>query len=206
MADIDMIPRSYRAALRTRRLLAGYGAALALLAAGGVAAGALLRWRVAAEMPRLERLRAASAEADALRARIAQAGQRRDALAQDARALDALRGAGDPAALAAALEAALNDKVWIERLAFARTRELLRPGAATTGAVLAGAQAWRIGSSVDIAARAADHTAMTAFLSALAASPRLADVRFLDSKAAANGEAAVSFSVTGSLRPAGEAP
>jgi Tfp pilus assembly protein PilN len=215
MADIDMIPRSYRDALRARRLLARYGAALALLAAAGVGAATLLRWRVAAEAPRLERLRAAGAQADALRARMVQAQQRRDALDQDAKALAALRGVGSAGTLAAALDAALNDKVWIERLVFSRTQELLRepvPGPAPPGTLLArtpgplgAAQAWRLAGHVEIAAQAEDHAAMTAFLAALAASPALADVRFLNSKAAADGTPALSFSAVGALRPSEEA-
>jgi Tfp pilus assembly protein PilN len=195
MADIDMIPRSYRAALRARRAMAGYGTALALLALGGGATGALLRWRLAAEAPRLERLRAAERQADAMRARLAQLGQRRDALAQEVQALAALRGVGDAGALAASLDGALNDRVWVERLAFSRSQEALQTPAA--GMLVSHGQAWRLSSNVEIAAQASDRDAMTSFLAALAASPMLSDVRFLNSKA---GDTAVAFSVAGALR------
>ena len=58
MADIDMIPRSYREGLRVRRTLLAYGAALGLLLVAGGGASAVLRWRLAVETPQLEAARA----------------------------------------------------------------------------------------------------------------------------------------------------
>ena len=81
MADIDMIPRSYRDAQRVRRTLAAYGAALAVLVVAGGGASMLLRWRVAVETPQLERMRSDSALAGALRTQLIGAQQRKDALA-----------------------------------------------------------------------------------------------------------------------------
>jgi len=209
MADIDMIPRSYRDSLRVRRTLALYGAALGLLLVAGGGASAVLRWRVAVETPRLEQQRAASSQAAALQARLAGAQQRKDALAEDVAALGALRGAGEVGALAAVLDSTLNDKVWFEQLRFARTQDLLpaAPGAPLPpGTVQARApqtgvvQAWRLASHVEIDGRALDNDAMSAFLGALSASPALLDVRFLNSStAAAEDGGAVSFNATAAL-------
>ena len=124
-------------------------------------------------------------------------------------ALAALRGAGEVEALATLLDGALNEKVWFDKLRFARTQELLQgtvpsplppdtvqvrtPG---PGAV----QAWRLGSHIEIEGRALDNPAMTAFLGALAANPALGNVHFLNSSTATPEEGgAVAFNAEGSL-------
>jgi Tfp pilus assembly protein PilN len=215
MADIDMIPRSYRDTVRVRRTLTMYGAALALLLAAGGGASLLLRWRLAVETPRLERMRSEASQAGALRTQLAGAQQRKDELAGDAEALAALRGAGEAAQLAQALEATLNDKVWIGQLRFSRTQEALRdpvpaslpPGAVRVRSAQGTVQAWQLGSHVELSAQALDHRAMTDFLAALAAHPSLTRVRFLNSSEAADGDGgAVAFGAAGSLVKRKEAP
>jgi Tfp pilus assembly protein PilN len=221
MADIDMIPRSYREGLRVRRTLAAYGAALAVLLAVGAGASLLLRWRVAVETPKLERMRSDSALAGALRTQLGSAQQRKDALAGEVEALALLRGAGEAAALARMLEATLNERVWIEQLRFTRTEEALRdplpsplpPGAVrgtqAPGAVPAqgAAPAWQLGSQIELSGQALDHRAMTDFLGALAQHPLLNGVRFLNSsEAPAEAGGAVTFGATGSLVKRKEAP
>lgn len=214
MADIDMIPRSYRDGLRVRRTLAGYGAALLLLLVAGAGGAGVLHWRVGLERPRLDALRAATAQAENLRAQLALAQSRKAALEGATQALAALRGAGAVTGLARALDASLNDRVWFEHLEFSRTQELLRdplpsplpPGTLQTAAPgAAGAlQAWHLASHVRIAGQALGHGALTGFLDAMSANPALADVRFLNSSAtSAGGQAGLAFSAAGSLRPAG---
>jgi Tfp pilus assembly protein PilN len=208
VADIDMIPRSYRDTVRIRRTLTMYGAALALLVAVGGGASLLLRWRLAVETPRLESLRSSAAQAGALRTRLAGAQQRKDALTGDAEALAALRGAGETAQLAQALEDTLNDKVWIGQLRFSRTQEQLRdpvpaslpPGAVQARSAQGLAQAWQLDSHVELSGQALDQRAMTDFLAALAAHPSLTGVRFLNSSEATAGEGGtVAFGTAGSL-------
>jgi len=216
MADIDMIPRSYREGLRARHTLKLYGAALAVLLVAGAGASALLRWRLSLETPRLEQDRAASAQASAMRTQLAGAQARKDLLAENVASLATLRGAGEVDALAAALNRALNDKVWFEQLRFTRSQELLQaapPPPLPAGTVQARApqtgavQAWRVGSHVEIAGRALDNDAMTSFLSALAADPRLANVRFLNSSTAAPEDGGdVGFNAAASLVKRGETP
>jgi Tfp pilus assembly protein PilN len=214
MADIDMIPRSYCNALNAQRALVRYGAALTLLlVAGGAAAGAL-RWRLALETPRLERLRTDAARAGALHTQIAAAEQRRALLAANARAYAALRGTGSAAALARALDTALGEKIWLERLSFDRKHELLQSAAdaapvgtlqvSTSGP--AGSQQWRIINHIDIDGHALDQAALAAFLAALSASPALADVRFIDSSAAATEGGLLAFRAAATLRQQEKAP
>jgi Tfp pilus assembly protein PilN len=214
MADIDMIPRSYHQALRLQRTLLRYGAACALLlAVGGGCAIALRSW-LARETPRMAQLREDAARAAALQTLVAAAEQRRTVLAANARAYTVLRGAGASAALARALDAALNDKIWLERVEFARTHELQQgaAGAAPAGALRvdtsgpAGAQAWRIASHVDIDGHALDQAALAAFLAALSASPALAEVHFVDSGSAPGESTTLAFRASATLRQPEAAP
>ena len=199
MADIDMIPRSYREGVRARRTLQAYGAGLALLLLAGGGASAYLHWRLATETPRLERDRSASTQAGAMRLRLTAAQARKDVLAENAAALGSLRGTGDAAALATILDESLNARVWLEQVRFTRSQELLPavpPAPLPAGVVQARAQAgalqaWRLGSQVQISGQALDNGAMTAFLSKLAADPRLTDVHFLNSSTTATDEGGV---------------
>jgi len=199
VADIDMIPRSYREGVRARRTLQAYGAGLALLLLAGGGASAYLHWRLATETPRLERDRSASTQAGAMRLRLTAAQARKDVLAENAAALGSLRGTGDAAALATILDESLNARVWLEQVRFTRSQELLPavpPAPLPAGVVQARAQAgalqaWRLGSQVQISGQALDNGAMTAFLSKLAADPRLTDVHFLNSSTTATDEGGV---------------
>lgn len=218
MADMDMIPRSYREALRVRRTLFAYGAALAVVLAGGAAAAGWLHWRLAAEGSRLDALRAASASAESIRGRISAARQHRQALVQASEALAALRASGTVARLSDSLDGALNERVWFTQLRFSRSHELLPaapPGPLAHGTLLtrgAGAangavEYWRLGSNVEIAGQASDHAALAQFLGALGADPALAGVRFLNSTAGSGEDgAALSFSVAGPLPAGGGQP
>lgn len=204
-----MIPRSYREGLRVRRTLTRYGLALGLLLVAGGGASAMLRWRLALETPRLEQARAASLQAGAMGTQLIGAQARKDGLAENVAALGALRGAGEVTRLAASIDGALIEQVWFEQLRFSRTRELLQAAppaplpadtvqarAPQTGAV----QAWRLGSHIEIAGRARDTAAMTAFLAALGADPLLANLRFLNSSTAPQEDGgAVSFNAAASL-------
>ena len=80
---------------------------------------------------------------------------------------------------------------------------MVQARAAQTGT----AQAWRLGTQVEIAGGALDNAAMTAFLAALAADPALSDVRFLNSStAAAEDGGAVGFNASAALVKQKETP
>lgn len=215
MVDIDMIPRSYLNALRAQRMLACYGAALALLLAAGAAGAGALRARLARETPRLAELRGAAARAAALRTLVATDERRRTVLAANARAYAALRGVGAAADLARALDAALSDKVWLERVEFVRNRAPHQgtADAAPAGTLRvdtlgpAGRQDWYLLDRIDIDGRALDQAALAAFLAALSGSPALADVRFVDSSARpGDGDGVLAFRATATLRQRERAP
>ena len=212
MADIDMIPRSYREGLRVRRTVTAYGAALAALLVVGGGAGAFLHWRVALETPLLEQARANVAQQGAMQTRLAGALARKDVLADQVGALAGLRGAGEVATLAQVLERALNGRVWLDTLRVVRTQEALgappsplpagtvQGRTAATGAQPGALQAWRLGTHIELAGGALDNAAMTAFLAALAADPALSEVRFLNSSTAtAEDGGAIGFSASAAL-------
>lgn len=213
MADIDMIPRSYRDGLRVQSALRGYGLALGIVLVAGAASIGVLHWRLAVEAPQLEQLRTRTAQAEALRTQLASATVRKSVLEQDARALAALRGSGGIASLAQALDGALNDKVWFDTLHFSSTAELLRaplPSPLPSGTIetrasiqpnaVPGPQTWRLARHVEISGQAQDHAALTAFLATLSGNPVLTDVRFLRSTAApGDGPELVAFSVSALL-------
>ena len=215
MADIDMIPRSYREGLRVQRALRGYGIGLAALVLAGSLGAAVLHWRLSVETPRLDQLRTRTAQAESLRSRLAAAISRKSALDQDAQALAALRGSGGVAALAQALDVALNDKVWFDSLRYTRTEELLHAPlpsplpsgtletrASTRPNAAPGPQTWRLARQVAIEGQALDHAALAGFLASLSANPVLTDVRFLKSGAATGeGIEHVAFSVSAALAP-----
>ncbi|MCC2972868.1 PilN domain-containing protein [Massilia sp. IC2-476] len=216
MADVDMIPRSYREGLRARRTLFAYGCALAFVLGLGGGTAAWVRWRLAVETPRLEQLRAATALAEATRNQLAAAQARKEALQQASNALDALRGSGAVARLAGSIDGAVNDGVWFDGLQFSRTQELLRdplpqPLPAGTlqvqGAAGGSVEHWHLANRLEIAGQAQDNEAMSRFLDALSGDPLLTDVRFLNSSASkTDAGVSLAFSVAGALRPNGSTP
>ncbi|WP_036168262.1 PilN domain-containing protein [Massilia sp. 9096] len=207
MADIDMIPRSYREAVRVRRTVRRAGAALACVAVLGIGAVGGVRWRGAA----LER-QAAALEAAASRA---QADRTRDATLQAAgmrlqrgvTALHALRREGELEAFSRALDAALTDQVWLTNLTLQRDAqgtpakdapadpavEQVAPADAADGA-----PTWRLASTIEISGEATDYGAVTAFLATLARQNGVSGLRLVGSSAGADG-GAIQFQATGFL-------
>ncbi|MCD2519146.1 hypothetical protein LQ564_22855 [Massilia sp. G4R7] len=219
MANIDMIPRSYREARRARRLLRGYGMALAGVLLAGAAASAFLHWRLSVELPRLEALRGSTARLEAARTHLAVTQLRKNALSEDVAALGALRGVGALGRLADALDATLNERVWLERMVFTRTLERIEGApaldASAPGLVLrarpapsaAEGVAWRLVDKVEMGGGALDHAALSAFLNRTEANGPLHALRFLQSSVATGEEGqSVAFSIAGPLGPAGGQP
>jgi Tfp pilus assembly protein PilN len=207
MADIDMIPRSYRDAVRVRHTVRRAGAALACVAVLGVAAVGGVRWRGAALARQAAALEASASQAQAERTRDAAlqaAGMR--LLRADA-TLHALRRADELDALSQALDAALTDQVWLTGLTLQREAQGIPakdapsdPAVELVAAADAadGAPAWRLASTIQITGQATDYGAVTAFLAALARQPGVSGLRLVGSSAGADG-GAVDFQATGFL-------
>jgi Tfp pilus assembly protein PilN len=215
MADIDMIPRSYREAVRVRRTLRQAGAALACVAVLGIGAVIALHWRSSA----IERQAAALETA----ANGAEAGRARDAALQAASlrlqrqdaTLQALRREGELDALARGLEASLSDKVWLTALTLERDTQAASPKDGVAAGVPEGVEAldtadasgqpaWRTAGTLELQGQATDYAAVAAFLAALGHQRGVVGLRLIGSSADAGGHA-IDFHAAGYvLRRPGE--
>jgi hypothetical protein len=225
MADIDMIPRSWREARRVRRLLRNYGSALAALLVLTAAASAGLRWQSTSTEPVLARLRADSVSAGDGGTRLAALQARQAILESGVVALDRLRGSGSAARLAELLDQSLGSELWLVGIHYQRSEQRLLE---TTGAgapraddlqvSVAGAQErWRVTRRVNLNGGALTYPALTEFMRGFASHGGVSEVRLVDSRtaeeaasgvnpAAAAAAPAVSFEVTALLGATGVAP
>lgn len=216
MADIDMIPRAYREAVRAERSVRGYGTALALLLVAGCAACALLHWRVGRNEIQLAQLRIDSARAAVGGAQLDAARSSHAMLTQAAASLATLRGANDAVRIADAIDAAIADGVWFDQISFTRDAQLLsQPGTGQAGELVlpalpggAGAgETWQLVRRLEITGSAADYKGLTSMLGRLSAQKPLVQVRLVRSGAAAaaatGGEAqqpaGVDFSIAATV-------
>ncbi len=215
MAEIDMIPRSYHAAMRLQRLFGWFGLGAAALLLTALLGSGLLRWRIATQTPVIRELRSSTEQTAQLRARLAVLSARKAALSQQMAALNALRGTGEVARVTDAIEASLNAGVWFKELHFARDALLLPVGqpvstqtgylmvlpAVTTGASANASQTWRLSNNLEINGAATDHAALTDFLRSLSSQPAIADVHFVNSAGhVGDGSAQIDFNVIAATR------
>ncbi|HUW38541.1 MAG TPA: PilN domain-containing protein [Rhodocyclaceae bacterium] len=216
MADFDMIPRSYREAMRLRRSLKAFGLALGALLLLGLLAGAALRWRIGVETPLLARLRGLAEQNETARKQLEAARLRKVRIEQSLSALSALRDAGGIERVTGAIDRALSRGVWFKELRFSRDQQLLAAGQVppqptgylivlpieTAGKPSATAnQTWRLSNNIEISGEAVDHAALTGFMRSLSAQPAIADVRFVNSSVRAiEGGHVLDFTVTAATR------
>jgi len=204
MADIDMIPRSYRDRVRVRATARVTAAALVLVVLAGAGASALLRWQTATteKTLALRAQRAAAAQGDA--ARDAAQRQQQERLAQADSVLHALRRDGEFAALVRGLDAALSDGVWLTGLHVGRDAQQLGAGTAAASDDLvitapAGAQTWRLASTLQLDGQAASLEAVSAFLAALQGQPGIRDL-VLDGSTLDDATGVVTFRASATLK------
>jgi len=207
MADIDMIPRSYRDGVRVRRTARRAACALALVVLATVAAHATLRWSSAAMDRKAALLRSAAsaAQSDLQRA----ASQREAELRAQQRVglLGAVRRAGELAAFAKAIDGALPADTWLTALALRRSTRVAPPGATlpsgdspqeTFATGNAQGDTLLLDSQVELGGQAASYEGMTDFLANLGRVPGLVNVQLQSSSV--NAEArAIEFRATLSL-------
>jgi hypothetical protein len=219
VADIDMIPRSYREALRVKLALRRCGGALCALLLVGLGAGTALRWRVAHTETALVRLRAASAQSLVDAARMAQLQSRQAGLQQAVTALAALRAGGAVGQLTAALDGALGGELWFTALRYARSEQVIpasaglapQAGDLVLQAISAPGtpETWRITRRLDVSGAAYSYPALGEFLRQVSSQPGVAQVRLIDSSAAEGSTAAdiqaIGFNMTATVKPAGGA-
>lgn len=182
MADIDMIPRSYRDAVRLRRVLRLTVAALAVVVVVAGAGNVLLRWRSAGIERQVTALRSAAAQALSASARDATLRDEQARTAQATALLRTLRRHGELAAFAQALDDALPPAAWLTNVSVRRGLQTA-PGAAAEPS---------IATTVELAGQAASYDAITTFLASLGQSKAVATVQ-LQSSAADAAANAIAF-------------
>lgn len=224
MADIDMIPRSYREQLRVEGTVRRYGIALAALLLLAFLASLLLRWQVARTEPLLAIQRTELARAGGDSGKLAALQARQVALEQSLAALDALRAAGTVGRLTEALDRSLGADLWLTSIRYARSEQLLPPVAAADAAnagsfsvQAAGVtEHWRVTRRIDLGGAAFSYPALTEFMRGFAGQGVVADVHLVDSGSAAaaadagnsgkDSNANIVFNVTALAGPAGAQP
>jgi Tfp pilus assembly protein PilN len=220
MADIDMIPRSYRDGVRVRRTLRRTGLALAAIVLVAVAGSAALRWHSAALERRTATLQQAASAATASQAHAATEQAARERVLQQQGLLRALRREGELAALAAAIDSALPATAWLTAIHLQRDLQqaaAAAPASAATPAPVPDGRATTIAtgnadgstlvmvSSVELAGQAADYNGITDFLSNLGRVPGMHGVELLSSSASPTTPA-IDFRAVVTLIPPPEAP
>jgi hypothetical protein len=218
MAEIDMIPRSYREAMRVRRSLTMFGVTLICLLAGATLVHAALLWRVGVSTALLQNSRSRMEHADAIAKAFETSRSRKAALEQSLSALRALRGSGETARLAGAIDAAVSSGVWFKELSFTRNEQLVAAGAPAVGQAAysfklpvenAGkvsateTQTWRLVKNLEITGEAVDYAALTAFMRMLAQQPAIGEVRLVSSNLPPSGDGVqvVGFNITAVMVP-----
>jgi len=190
MADIDMIPRSYRDGVRLRRTLRRTGTALAAIVLVAAGANGALRWHSAAIERKITALQLAASTAQADLARQASEHAERERRLQQQDLLRGLRREGELAAFAAAIDSALPATAWLTAVNLRRDLQLAPAGAAlpapggpasiiATGAADGGALV--MVSSVELAGQALNYDGITGFLSNLGRVPGMQGVQLLSS-------------------------
>ena len=216
MADIDMIPRSYRDGVRVRRTLRRAGVALTAIILAAAAGSGALRWQSAALERRTVTLQQAASAAQTSQAQAATAYAARERLVQQQGLLRALRREGELAALAAAIDSALPATAWLTAINLQRDLQLAAaPTTAAAPVPDSRATTFATGnadggtlvliSSVELAGQATDYTGITDFLSNLGRMPGMHGVELLSSSANAT-TAAIDFRAVVMLVPPAEAP
>lgn len=218
MADIDMIPRSYRDGMRVRRTLRRAGLALAAIVVAAAAGSAALRWQSAALERRTATLQQAASAATASQAQAATEHAARERVLQQQGLLRALRREGELALLANAIDSALPETAWLTAVTLQRDLQLAPanapapapapvPDGRTTTIATGNADGSTLVmvSSVELAGQAADYNGITDFLSNLGRTPGMHGVELLSSSASPTTPA-IDFRAVVTLVPPPEAP
>ena len=213
---VDLIPEEYRQTRRLSRLLRGFGWTCCGMAAVIAATAAGVAYLVKDERVALARFQQLQAQGRAQRARLTELTARRNEAQKQLQALDALRGGASIGQLVAALDAALNERIWFQELAFRRGGDVIDRKAESAGAgyfVVAPKDkrpedkgeenGWRAQERAEVRGLAGDHAVLAEFIKQLGAQPEVRQVRLLDTSARnyPNVEV-VDFQLTALLGPA----
>jgi Tfp pilus assembly protein PilN len=214
MADIDMIPRSYRDGVRVRRTLRRAGLALGVIVLVAAAGSAALRWNSAAIERKTAALQQAATAAQASMALAATQHEAAERLLQQQGLLRALRRQGELTAFADAIDSALPANTWLTAINLRRELQLAvanaplpPPGGLATTIATGGADGGTLimVSGVELAGQATSYEGITGFLSNLGRMPGLRGVQLVSSSANPQSPA-IDFRAVVTLVPKESAP
>jgi len=204
LADFDLIPPSYHAEVRLvtelRRFAWVCGSVLVALVLARLGVAELAR----GVAPRIQSLHGVESRLASQHAEYDQLAQRRTEVERSLRTLHELRGQGSIDALADAIDAAVDDAIWLREIKFSRTRngedavtEDRRAGylvvVAPTprpGEQAAAVAALRALEHLEMRGLATGHRALVEFLQRLERQPGVRDVRLVRTSPAGQGSAA----------------
>lgn len=217
---IDLIPQSYHAYIRAKRVLRHAGIVAGAMLCAAAIAFASMQWRLNNVNKQLASLRPEAEQLTALRADIAAMQERKTELKTQVETLAMLQGKGEAAVAVKALDHALNDHVWLTRLRFHRVNTLADTSANGSGSAQNGLlrveqnsagvngssaadSRMTIRSQIELQGAAADHAMLAQFMGAIGQQPGIAKVRFLNSSASLReASSEVQFSVDAVIQDA----
>lgn len=198
MADIDLVPDSYRRHRNLRRRLKGFGFAYAITVAALVTVYFVLTSSLAREASALEQLKARESAVIQRKARRDTLEGERIALRKQLDVLEKLRGGPPVREVFVSIDRAIDDHVWFNEWKFKRAGEFVEvePHTVSTGylIIVPGSEqgdttkAWRLNTHMEIKARATDHSALADFVDRLARQAVISEVKVLNTHSVREGD------------------
>jgi Tfp pilus assembly protein PilN len=154
-----------------------------------------LAYIAGSHQPALTELRQKQAVMERRRQQVAELRIAKEKAEQRLTVLATLRGQGAVTPISAAIDAALNERVWLQALVFRRADEYVEasPEASTKGyfivlpkddsAGFPAARAWRMRRTLEISGHALDHTALAEFITRLGRQAGIEEVRLISTAA-----------------------
>ncbi len=205
MLEFDLVPGEYRAALRTQRWLRATGLALAVVVGitvvarvGLALASTRLQQTITQTEQQIQSAVAARKAVDQLKTQV-------NNLRSETTFADALTTGPDPVAVLRALDSALNDKLWLDRIEILRTRDKASDGSTPPhGLALASLTHkkvhWRLGGTVKFIGHGISHGAVSAFIASLESSGVVARVELNKSRVRSeHGVDIIDFELTAQI-------
>lgn len=212
MLEFDLVPPDYRAAARAQRWLKAAGAAAGAIVVATAICWGTLSWAttrvkadIAATEQRIQEDVNARKVLDQLRAQIKN-------IKTEQTFTGTLASGPDIERVIAALDASINDEVWLNKLEVIRSRDKASgPSALAPGLVLASLphkkSYWRLGATVKFSGNSYSHSALSNFVGALEQNDALRQVELNKSRVRTEDKRdIIDFELSAQIDMTGAAP
>ncbi|MGB8857061.1 MAG: PilN domain-containing protein [Burkholderiales bacterium] len=192
MADIDLIPQSYRDSQRIQRTLKSYLLVCLLLVAIVAALRGTIYYLNESLQPEIARLKTKEALSVQQLAQLDQLRAAKQKAEKQWQILQGLRGKPIIDQLFSAIDKALPGSLWFDDIKYMREGQFVdvKPETRNVGYFIvvpkdeknpaAGEQGWRVARHVEIRGQAADHRTLTGFIGNLGAQPGISNVKLMN--------------------------